>query len=48
MELAAPGLLSFTTLESVDKVNFPLTWLLDVKTGDAWPVTVGADPAWLP
>lgn len=47
MELAAPGLLSFTTIENVDKASFPLTWLLDVATGDARPVTVGADPAWL-
>jgi len=47
MALAAPGLLSFTTMEQLpDGGGFPLTWLLDLATGDARPVTVGADPAW--
>ncbi len=47
MALAAPGLLSFTTMEQMpDGGAFPLTWLLDIATGDARPVTVGADPAW--
>jgi hypothetical protein len=47
MALAAPGLLSFTTIEQMpDGGAFPLTWLLDLATGDARPVTVGADPAW--
>ncbi len=43
----APALVSFTTYENVDdKRGFQLTWLLDTKTGEARPVTVGAMPTW--
>ena len=25
-----------------------IRWLLDIKSGDARPITVGGDPIWLP
>ncbi len=44
----APGLVSFTTIESDgDRPRFPLTWLLDVKTGEARPVSVGFAGTWV-
>jgi len=42
----APGLVSFTTWESVGDKGFPLTWLLDADSGEARPVTVGQLPVW--
>ena len=47
IRLAAPGLVSFATWENPEnKDGFQLTWLLDTKTGEARPVTVGASPVW--
>ena len=43
----APDLVSFTTYENPESQGgFFLTWLLDIRTGEARPVTVGATPAW--
>lgn len=43
----APNLVSFTTFENAnDKSGFFLTWLLDTKTNEARPVTVGSGPVW--
>jgi hypothetical protein len=43
----APDLVTFTTWEYIENGNgFSLSWLLDTKTGEARPVTVGASPAW--
>jgi hypothetical protein len=39
LQLAAPGLLSFTSGDA--------TWLLDLATGESWPVAVGAGAVWL-
>ena len=49
LQVVAPGLVSFTTYEYPgNDGGFLLTWLLDIKTGDARPITVGGDPIWLP
>lgn len=41
------GLLTFVTWESeAGQPPFPLTWLLDPRTGDARPVSAGDVPAW--
>jgi hypothetical protein len=41
------SLVAFTTYESAGSTGFPLTWLLDTRTGDARPVTVGEGSVWL-
>ncbi|MEO6398635.1 MAG: hypothetical protein ABIP13_09230, partial [Tepidiformaceae bacterium] len=45
--VVGPGLVSFSTSEWDGKAGFTLSWLLDTKSGEARPVTVGADPTWL-
>ncbi|MEP6871031.1 MAG: hypothetical protein ABI939_04180 [Anaerolineaceae bacterium] len=47
LSVVGPGLVSFSTAEFANQTNFTLTWLLDVKSGEARPVTVGGDPVWL-
>ncbi len=39
---------AFTTYESPGSTGFPLTWLLDLRTGDPRPITVGEGSVWLP
>lgn len=42
------SLVSFTTFESEEQgPGFPLSWLLDVKSGEARPISVGSAAAWL-
>ena len=47
LSVVGPGLVSFSTYESMGQAGFNLSWLLDTKSGEARPVTVGADPVWL-
>lgn len=47
LSVVGPGLVSFSTAEWANQQSFTLTWLLDTKSGEARPVTVGADPVWL-
>ena len=48
VKVITPELVSFTTYESEPNgTGFNLTWLLDVKSGEARPVTIGSAAAWI-
>jgi hypothetical protein len=48
VKVITPALVSFTTSEPGDGgPGFNLTWLLDVQSGEARPVTVGSAAAWI-
>ncbi|MEO8225408.1 MAG: WD40 repeat domain-containing protein [Gammaproteobacteria bacterium] len=47
LSVVGPNLVSFSTYESMGQTGFMLSWLLDTKSGEARPVTVGADPIWI-
>ena len=52
LRVVSPGLISFTTYESIEvpgtvAKGFPLTWLMDVASGEARPITVGDGPTWV-
>ena len=42
----APGLLSFSTWAGYDDLNFSVTFIMDIATGDSMPVLTGAGAAW--
>ena len=47
LKVVAPGLISFTTWEwSEDQPELILTWLLETRTGEGRPVTVGGFGVW--
>jgi hypothetical protein len=46
VQRVAPGVLSFGTINPVDGSSVPVTWLLDVRTGDARPIAIGQDARW--
>jgi hypothetical protein len=48
LEVVAPGLLSVTTGWGFDGIPWAITWMLDMASGDAVPVTPGQGPAWHP
>ena len=47
LSVVGPDLVSFSTYEYTGQTGFMLSWLLDTKSGEARPVTVGADPIWI-
>ncbi|MGI8927051.1 MAG: hypothetical protein ACR2HN_10455 [Tepidiformaceae bacterium] len=44
LKVEGVGLVSFTTGEFDGQRGFLLSWVMDTRTGEAWPLTAGAQP----
>ncbi len=47
LDAIGPDRVTFTSFEQMNDVSFQLTWLLDTTTGEARPVAVGTEAAWI-
>jgi hypothetical protein len=47
LQVVAGGVVAFTTWEQMDGESHPVSWLLDVASGEARPIATGARASWI-